>query len=705
MRPTSGVGYNVFNNGDMYVGNFKNGKIQGLGCFLSEDPRIICEGEWYDGVMNGFGKQSGPGNEKYVGEFVRGVKSGLGRFEDGSTTIVGNFLEGEVCGFCAVVDHERGSRTQGYFKSGSITGFGCIESLDHEYRYTGGFAKGEYHGKGEELIKGTQYVGEFFEHSRHGIGVYKDDGGSYLGDWVAGEREGFGVEKFKNKDMYQGSFLSNLKNGYGRYIHQRDNSVYTGNFVEGLRQGLGRLEQEDGSFYIGSWELGKREGLGLEMTRDSRVYFGHWRKDTKQGVGLMIYDGLEYKGEWLNDKPHGLAMFIGEDKVEKYGVFENGVMTELRQDPGKKMSQIFNLGLHEQFLDLHMKKINEIDASINRKIKEMEDSRTSFQEEIHVKSQNLGSLMKELQNRVENSILSSESKLSVLKKEIKQADLNYILDNFHEANYGVQEEVRGKKRTETGGFVFDLSTRSPERLGSNRGSKQRRTSPVSAKFENRSEQKKRELDQINERLGKIFSRELCEEEVSEFRLEGSGQKPSKGMLNKEVQTRDEDEEETVRRFKEKLEEMEERERLLFLEKMNIKKQKEEILFLMEELEKSKHAKLAQDISSGPKGEDLDPEAIMKANGLDTKIELDPFEELWRPFASKTELRDIQLTVGKEESRLLVYEDLDEVIVSDRHLLYRIKIFEDRPVKILNVKEFGRLCLPQKLQSRLYTFAI
>ena len=63
--------------------------------------------------------------------------------------------------------------------------------------------------------------------------------------------------------------------------------------------------------------------------------------------------------------------------------------------------------------------------------------------------------------------------------------------------------------------------------------------------------------------------------------------------------------------------------------------------------------------------------------------------LMRPSSGWSSRPIVQLSVGREESQLLVYEEIAEVIVSDRHLLYRLKLFEDKPVKVLKVKEFGR----------------
>lgn len=54
---------------------------------------------------------------------------------------------------------------------------------------------------------------------RHGTGVetYYSMKGRYTGEWVNGTKEGKGTEIYKNGDVYEGQFKSNLKEGEGEY--------------------------------------------------------------------------------------------------------------------------------------------------------------------------------------------------------------------------------------------------------------------------------------------------------------------------------------------------------------------------------------------------------------------------------------------------------------------------------------------------------
>lgn len=52
----TGINFKIYENGDLYVGNLKKGKIEGSGVIFFENPKIRCEGEWKNGLLNGKGR-------------------------------------------------------------------------------------------------------------------------------------------------------------------------------------------------------------------------------------------------------------------------------------------------------------------------------------------------------------------------------------------------------------------------------------------------------------------------------------------------------------------------------------------------------------------------------------------------------------------------------------------------------------------------
>lgn len=758
------MSYNVFRNGDVYVGQMKNGKICGLGYFLCEEPALRCEGEWADGTMNGFGRQVGPDDEKYTGEFVRGVKSGIGRFEQRAVSISGNFLDGDVYGFCIVHDAAKKTLTQGSFKGGKLHGFGCIKSRDQEYSYFGSFSAGAFHGRGEETIRGNVYSGEFLAGQRSGLGTYREPASNFVGFWLKGERSGFGVERFRNRDLYTGMFAADLKSGFGRYVHAADAATYTGSFFEGLRHGLGRLEAAAGGFYVGGWQLGKRDGLGLEVSADGRVYFGEWKKDRKEGAGFMSFRETQYQGQWVSGKPHGRGLFRGEDGAEKAGTFENGVLVRLKseQDP-----RSYGFGLpqsQEEFLEQAGAQLGEVEAAINRKIREIDEQRVSFQEEIRLKRENLESLMKELQNRVDNVVLNCHSKLQLLEREAKAARLDSIVEEWnHKHPHMLGADARQSR------LRLDLG-RSPHRTPPKVASRpslalhpalgSRPATPVRAA--QRSSATKREMDDVNRRLVSIFAKEFAdldgpaESPAQDRRRQDAHQWDTRPLIHRQTSTGSlEERSEEKQRLQAKAAEMEEKERLIFLEKMSIKKQKDEILLLVEELHALKAQKTASKLNpvfqsevflppdsqaatlkhplppqdgllasqpapAGPFGDgppqgdymiappdeggmlpaedaggfSVPPVGEFKAapdevaqSALDREAAAGQEQErVWKSYCMKPQRRSVKLSLGSEESRFLFYHRIDEVVMSEGNHIYRVKLNEGKPHKVLSMIE-------------------
>lgn len=90
-----GHGRFILFNGDFYEGMVKNGEYHGQGQFIDYENKVISEGEFRDGLLNGKGKEEYPDGNKYEGDFKNGEKHGKGvfTFKDGSV-YSGEFLDG-----------------------------------------------------------------------------------------------------------------------------------------------------------------------------------------------------------------------------------------------------------------------------------------------------------------------------------------------------------------------------------------------------------------------------------------------------------------------------------------------------------------------------------------------------------------------------------------------------------------------------------
>ena len=62
------------------------------------------------------------------------------------------------------------------------------------------------------------------------------------------------------------------------------------------------------------------------MVTNKEIYVGEFREGLRNGQGKnqSHFNGLNYDGEWLNDKPEGNGIFKDQQKTEIIGAFKAG---------------------------------------------------------------------------------------------------------------------------------------------------------------------------------------------------------------------------------------------------------------------------------------------------------------------------------------------------------------------------------------------
>ena len=109
------IGTFIYNNGDKYVGEFKEGARDGKGKYTYTNGNKYI-GQWTEGKKNGKGEFTFSNGNKYIGDFVNGNWTGKGTLT--------NFF---------------GDRYIGDFKDGKRHGKGIISSLNG-FTYEGVFS-------------------------------------------------------------------------------------------------------------------------------------------------------------------------------------------------------------------------------------------------------------------------------------------------------------------------------------------------------------------------------------------------------------------------------------------------------------------------------------------------------------------------------------------------------------------------------------
>jgi hypothetical protein len=226
----NGFGVYEFVNGDVYRGNFVNGKKEGIG-----------EHYYIDGDV-------------YKGDFVNNKYHGRGKYYFSNGDIKDALWENGV------------STKQISYEFASKKKIGCISGNCQNGRgkyifknavYEGDFINGKIHGEGKMIYSnGDIYIGQFSNAQRSGYGSYiHANGKKYNGDWLNNKWEGFGDFYFLDGRHYEGSFADGEISGQGT-MHFPNGDVYFGSFLKNQFHGAGFYHYSNGMEKIGIWENG-----------------------------------------------------------------------------------------------------------------------------------------------------------------------------------------------------------------------------------------------------------------------------------------------------------------------------------------------------------------------------------------------------------------------------------------------------------------
>lgn len=113
-----------FDNGDVYEGELKDGKMNGRGVYRFAYGDVL-EGEWEDGKINGHGVIKSANDDVYEGEYKDDKRNGhwVFRFADGGVVIEQEFKDGKMNGHgvCRFAD---GAVYEGEWRDGKRTDTG-----------------------------------------------------------------------------------------------------------------------------------------------------------------------------------------------------------------------------------------------------------------------------------------------------------------------------------------------------------------------------------------------------------------------------------------------------------------------------------------------------------------------------------------------------------------------------------------------------
>ncbi|TQW47096.1 hypothetical protein D1N78_11470, partial [Clostridioides difficile] len=177
-----------FSNGDVYVGKFLEGKMEGKGSytfFVDEGTVMEYIGEFKEDKKNGKGNFIFSNGNEYIGYFEEDMMSGIGNMLYSSKDeYIGTWKNGKKDGK-GIYKWSDGCIYAGEFKGGKMEGYGICYNSKGEVLYEGEWKNNLIHGKGTYIWeKGKKYIGEFMHGKKHGQGTfYLNNELVYEGTW------------------------------------------------------------------------------------------------------------------------------------------------------------------------------------------------------------------------------------------------------------------------------------------------------------------------------------------------------------------------------------------------------------------------------------------------------------------------------------------------------------------------------------------
>ncbi len=184
-----------FQDGEKYVGEYKDSKPHGQGVSISADGKKYI-GEYKEGKLSGAGTWTSANGDTYVGEYKDGNKNGKGTYT-----------------------WANGDKYFGEFKDDMANGRGTHTSSNGS-SYTGEWKDGDKNGKGTYTwANGDKYVGEYKDGKQNGKGTHtSSNGGSYTGEWKDGKQNGQGKAISSKGENFDGEFKDGKIHGQGIWI-------------------------------------------------------------------------------------------------------------------------------------------------------------------------------------------------------------------------------------------------------------------------------------------------------------------------------------------------------------------------------------------------------------------------------------------------------------------------------------------------------
>ena len=173
-------GWNILvdEQGILYVGLFNKLGLNGKGLRYNKEINHIYKGDFLNGLRHGVGKDY-RNNSKYEGDFRKDKKCGKGKIVfDSGDIYEGEFSDNKFNGYGHYIWFKNGHEYKGNYLNGKFHGEGFYKWAENEY-YNGEYVNGIKEGEGEiSYADGKKFFVNFTNGKPNGIGMFQDQDGN-----------------------------------------------------------------------------------------------------------------------------------------------------------------------------------------------------------------------------------------------------------------------------------------------------------------------------------------------------------------------------------------------------------------------------------------------------------------------------------------------------------------------------------------------
>ena len=370
----SGMGVAKYKSGNTvrYVGSFLNGMYNGKGTMFFNNGAFLT-GEWKNGKLNGKGSFLSGTGILYIGEFVNGVKEGKGIFfYKDNGMIVGNFSNDKLNGRCIQIFTDGSVISDVNYKDDKRNGMGYQYEIKSKKLYEGEWIDDKWvqsstpsfssflksptliaEATANHILAGPTNKDKFLIDSSYYFDLKK--GKRYFGYYVAGHLKngviigdstrfwgpigdkgasGYCYD-FKNKKFYsEGNYTDDLLNGQILDLDLAKQTAYYGGAINGEFTGKAYFFNDQGTMYVGDYVKGRINGNGYKLETNGNLTVGIWENgQVKKLTSITTPDGEVIPGNPKNFA-EGLNIAIKSypdifDNIYGDVVLEDDVLTEI----------------------------------------------------------------------------------------------------------------------------------------------------------------------------------------------------------------------------------------------------------------------------------------------------------------------------------------------------------------------------------------